>query len=477
MFDRNKVVALAVKELGYQGHLTNDQLDDPKANAGSSWGHAYTKYGAYLDNLGWVFNGKKNGYAWCAQFVTCMFFWAYGDRNGQALLCQHDRCSAAGCQEAMNYYKAKKQYAARGVTPEPGWQIFFWNADGDWVVHTGLVEKVEGNTVYTIEGNASNGVNRRSYGIWSGRIAGYGCPNWDMAPVGPVPDDTQPVINPPQQETPQQETPQIVTDNAKYIWDYLMTKIGNAYGVAGLMGNLYCESGLQPNNVQNSYEPYLHMDDASYTKAVDSGKYANFVRDSVGYGLAQWTYWTRKQGLLDAAKAANKSVGDLNVQLDYMMHELETHYKDRVLVVLKAAKSVKAASDNVLAEYEKPADQSEQVMLKRAAAGQEYYKRYANGNAPAPVTEKPAEDPKPTEPTKPAATECTITLPILKLGAKGAAVKNLQRLLKDNKCYAATINSKYDAKTQSGVKAYQAGKGLSVTGIVDAVTWSKLING
>ena len=41
-------------------------------------------------------------------------------------------------------------------------------------------------------------------------------------------------------------------------------------GVAGLMGNLYAESGLNPQNLQNTYEKRLGFTDASYTAAVDS---------------------------------------------------------------------------------------------------------------------------------------------------------------------------------------------------------------
>lgn len=81
----------------------------------------------------------------------------------------------------------------------------------------------------------------------------------------------------------------------KEIWEFLMEQIGNPFGVAGLMGNLYAESGLRPNNLQNSYETKLGMSDVSYTAAVDNGSYSNFVRDSAGYGLAQWTHWSRKR--------------------------------------------------------------------------------------------------------------------------------------------------------------------------------------
>lgn len=62
-------------------------------------------------------------------------------------------------------------------------------------------------------------------------------------------------------------------DRAEIIWRWLWERIGNDYGVAGLMGNLCAESGLNPQNLQNSYEQLLGMTDAEYTAAVDSGKY------------------------------------------------------------------------------------------------------------------------------------------------------------------------------------------------------------
>ena len=51
-----------------------------------------------------------------------------------------------------------------------------------------------------------------------------------------------------------------------------------------------------------NYEKGLGLTDAEYTAAVDSGSYSNFVRDSSGYGLAQWTYWSRKEAMLNYAR-------------------------------------------------------------------------------------------------------------------------------------------------------------------------------
>lgn len=160
------------------------------------------------------------------------------------------------------------------------------------------------------------------------------------------------------------------------IWSFLKAQGLTDAGTAGLMGNLYAESGLRPNNLQNSYEGKLGMADAEYTERVDSGSYTNFVRDSAGYGLCQWTYWSRKEALLAYAKKAGKSIGDLEVQLGFLMQELSGGYK-AVLATLKTTSSVRAASDAVLLQFERPADQSETAKARRAGYGQKYFDKYA----------------------------------------------------------------------------------------------------
>ena len=165
-------------------------------------------------------------------------------------------------------------------------------------------------------------------------------------------------------------------NNEEKIWNYLKGAGLNDFGTAGLMGNLYAESGLIPNNVENLYEKRLGVTDASYTAAVDSGKYQFFATDKAGYGLAQWTYCSRKAELLDYAQCCRKSIGDLEMQLDFLMKELREGYKT-VLAVLKTAGSVRAASDAVLLKFERPADQSETAKKRRASFGQKYYDRYA----------------------------------------------------------------------------------------------------
>ena len=209
-------------------------------------------------------------------------------------------------------------------------------------------------------------------------FANKSCPgDWMYARMGDLAQKVTETLGG-EDEVPTTNAPVLEPDNdpVKTIWLYLMSKIGNANGAAGLMGNLYAESGLKPNNLQNSYNKKLNITDEEYTALVDGGNYPDFIADKAGYGLAQWTFWSRKQALLDFAKDRGVSVGNLQMQLDFMWKELNDVHP-AVLIVLKEAKTVREASDAVLLWYEKPADQSEKVQEKRAEYGQGYYDKYA----------------------------------------------------------------------------------------------------
>ena len=165
-------------------------------------------------------------------------------------------------------------------------------------------------------------------------------------------------------------------EREKYIWNRLTAAGLTPAGAAGLMGNLYAESGLNPANLQNTHEKKLGLTDAAYTAAVDAGTYTNFAGDGAGYGLAQWTYKTRKAALLAYVRAAGRSVGDLETQVGFLLQELAGSYKG-VLSTLKSAQDVRTASDAVLLQFERPADQGEAARARRAGCGKTYFDRYA----------------------------------------------------------------------------------------------------
>lgn len=185
-YDKQKVIDKALAEAGYLEKASKSSLDEKTANAGKA---NITKYARDLDAISY-FNGRKQGVAWCATFVCWCFVKAYGKAAALKLLCQPTNTknnAGAGCKYARGYFKAKGQLHD---SPQPGDQIFFYSSDKSQISHTGLVYKVEGGKVHTIEGNTSsasgvvdNGgaVARKSYSLTYGRIAGYGRPAYGTA--------------------------------------------------------------------------------------------------------------------------------------------------------------------------------------------------------------------------------------------------------------------------------------------------------
>ena len=164
-------------------------------------------------------------------------------------------------------------------------------------------------------------------------------------------------------------------NNEKIIWNFLISQGFTEAAAAGIMGNLYAESSLSPTNLQSTYNKKFNLTDEEYTLQVDSGKYKNFINDSAGYGLAQWTYYTRKANLLNYAKSKKKSIGDLQMQLEFLVVELKSDFK-KLYQQLTTTQSIKEASNGMLLQFEKPADQSVSMQNKRYNYSKGYYDKY-----------------------------------------------------------------------------------------------------
>lgn len=141
------------------------------------------------------YNGKKNGAAWCDVFVDACFLTCFGEDETLRLLCQPKKSCGAGCKFSAGYFKDKKQF---DNNTSVGDQIFFYDSKGE-INHTGIVCKVEGGYVYTVEGNSDNEVKTHRYATSNKKIAGYGHPAWkeeaetiaDTAPTKPVTEAPQ----------------------------------------------------------------------------------------------------------------------------------------------------------------------------------------------------------------------------------------------------------------------------------------------
>ena len=164
--------------------------------------------------------------------------------------------------------------------------------------------------------------------------------------------------------------------NEEKIWNYLLNHFQNKIGISGLMGNLKAESGLSPINLQDSFEKKIGLNDTSYTQSVDKGNYTNFVEDGAGYGLAQWTFWSRKKALLNYAKSKNISIGDLEMQLEFLINELKTDYS-KSYEAIKNGKNIREVSNMILADYEGASNATVSTQSTRANYSQDIYDKYS----------------------------------------------------------------------------------------------------
>ncbi|MDD5924068.1 MAG: CHAP domain-containing protein [Clostridia bacterium] len=145
------------------GTVSDDIVNVAKSQLGNVGGQPY-----------WSWYGFDSRVEWCACFVSwCANECGYID-SGVAP-------KFAGCGQGVQWFKERNQWQDNTFIPKPGDMIFFdWEYDGltGTADHVGIVEKVESDTVYTIEGNSSDSCTKRSYPVGYYEILGYGqlCP-------------------------------------------------------------------------------------------------------------------------------------------------------------------------------------------------------------------------------------------------------------------------------------------------------------
>ena len=116
-----------------------------------------TKYGAWMG---------QNGAAWCHMFVS----WCAA-QAGQGAAVPRTASTSYG----MEWFKARGQFKYKGqYTPQRGDIVYFKTGRS----HVGIVDHAANGTLFTIEGNSSDMVKRRSYPLSNGTITGYGVPKY-----------------------------------------------------------------------------------------------------------------------------------------------------------------------------------------------------------------------------------------------------------------------------------------------------------
>lgn len=119
----------------------------------------------------WRWYGFSERVDWCAIFVS----WC-ADKCGYIESGVIPKFSFV--PSGVDWFVERGQFRPNSYIPKPGDIIFIdWGGDGTRD-HVGIVEKCDGKTVYTIEGNSGNVCKRQSYIVGGKTIFGYGVPKY-----------------------------------------------------------------------------------------------------------------------------------------------------------------------------------------------------------------------------------------------------------------------------------------------------------
>lgn len=174
----------------------------------------------------------------------------------------------------------------------------------------------------------------------------------------------------------------------KTIWDLLKAKGFSDVAAAAIIGNMEAESNCIPYRIQGDFSAG-YQKSKDYTANVDHGVISkdDFIYHGPGgggYGLMQWTYFSRKAGLYDLTVPKSISIGDEAQQVNWLVEELNQGEFQSVMGTLVLSNSIRECSDSLIKKYLRPADQSEAACVQRAKLGQDFYNEFAIGQAEDP---------------------------------------------------------------------------------------------
>lgn len=231
------------------------------------------------------------------------------------------------------------------------------------------------------------------------------------------------------------------------------------WGSLAVMGNLQAESGNESVRLQGDFDAARRVS-KTYAAEVDSGEKSRntYSRDARGWGLAQWTYWSRKEGLYDLCKSKGKSIGDEATQCEWLLTELKSY--PTLLAYLKTAGENECyeATRRVCVEFERPAVNNVQVRYNNAVDLSRQVKDGEPDSTPTPT-------PTPTEKFWPPR--------MIDKNMSGKDVEVWQAVLKARGYAINYIDGKFGDLLERETKKFQSENGLSSDGVVGPMTWRK----
>lgn len=243
------------------------------------------------------------------------------------------------------------------------------------------------------------------------------------------------------------------------IYDQLIKAGCSPTGALALMGNWECESNLEGCRLQGDFQSD-RWPSKEYARKVDNALVSDdwFYLDGKGWGIPQYTYWSRKKGFLEFCRKHSISIGNETANVDYALLELTTEYKSLWEFLTTCGEGqLYDAVGRVCKEYERPAYNNIQERYNAAQA--------LKAEVFTPV-EEPVKDADKPETFWPPRMLC--------VGMDGPDVTLLQALLLCHGYNTGGCSGIYDNRTRNMVLAFQAENNLDVDGIAGPKTFKAL---
>ena len=159
--------------------------------------------------------------------------------------------------------------------------------------------------------------------------------------------------------------------------------------IAGIMGNMEAESNCEACRVQGDFTADRRTS-KQYAQDVNAGTISrnSFMYDAKGWGLCQWTFYSRKQNLYHACQSYGTGIEDETTQLRFFLAEMQTEYP-AVWKALLNATTIQEAARVVCVDYERPAVPN---VVARTDYGQQIYNKFHGKDLDPEPEPDPAED-------------------------------------------------------------------------------------
>lgn len=243
------------------------------------------------------------------------------------------------------------------------------------------------------------------------------------------------------------------------IYDQLIKAGCSPTGALALMGNWECESNNEACRVQGDFQDD-RWPSKEYARKVDNALVTDdwFYMDGRGWGLAQFTFWSRKKDLLQFCRSRSISIANEQAQVDFAVQELKTQYKTLWADLCSCIdEDLFKMCELVCKQYERPAYNNVQDRANAAVSIREALK--------VPAAPEPTPDKDKPETFWPPRMICK--------GMNGPDVAVWQSLLKARGYTLSGTAGVFGESTDSATRKFQRDHGLADDGIAGPLSWAE----